>query len=226
MTRTIAEDKGLPWGMVAWENFKGASFMNLDRGVEVFNLKQEYNEKSEKFEGNEVRDYDWEGVNGVEDYTLVDGEFQGEQYYEHKLPEISEWLKVEPLEMPDDLCVIGFRGGEYVGIDDLFLEQDWWNTAIAWMRSMHPAIKFRVVTDDVWTAKRFFPDIEVTHEIGMDWRQVRYAKHLIISNSSFYILPALLNENVKEIIAPKFWAGHNKGYWQLKQNQYKKFTYL
>jgi hypothetical protein len=36
----------------------------------------------------------------------------------------------------------------------------------------------------------------------MNWKSIRWAKHLIISNSAFAILPALLNENVKEVVAP------------------------
>jgi hypothetical protein len=222
MARVIALDRGYDFGVIFPENFKG-HFMNIDMGVPVKGLLNEYKEKSEKFEGNEVRDYDWD-IKDIEDFTLIDGEFQGEKYFEHRLDEIREWLKVEPLDVPDDLCIIGFRGGEYVGVRDLFLPQSYWDSAIKLMRDKYPNIRFEVHTDDVETAQKFFP-FPCIHDIGLNWRSVRYAKHLIIANSSFYILPALLG-NAKEIIAPKYWAGYNKGYWQLKQNKYERFAYI
>lgn len=225
MTRVLALDNGLQFGMIRPEHFKG-DFMNIDMGVPVKELRYIYNEASEKNDGgHEVRDYDPKINDNVQDFTMIDGEFQGEKYYEHRLDEIREWLKVEPIEMPDDLCIIGFRGGEYVGVRDLFLPQSYWDEAIKMMKDKYPNIRFEVHTDDVQTAQLFFPDFVCIHDIGINWRSVRYAKHLIISNSSFYILPSLLGE-AKEIIAPKYWAGHNKGYWQLKQNRYKRFTYI
>ena len=55
---------------------------------------------------------------------------------------------------------------------------------------------------------------------------VNVVKHLIIANSSFAILPALLNENVKEVITPRYWARPNTKVWALPQNYYKQFTYI
>lgn len=225
MTRTLALDKGLDWGMKNPEQFKG-HFMQLDMGKEYKGHEYEYIEKRINNEqGVDIRDYDWEGILHIKDNTLIDGEFQGEKYYEHRINEIREWLAVEPLDMPDDVCVIGFRGGEYVGVWDLFLPKSYWGQAIDIMRSKYPNIKFEVHTDDVETAKKFFPDFPCIHDIGLNWRSVRYAKHLIIANSSFYILPALIGE-ANEVIAPKFWAGYNVGYWKMNQNQYKRFTYI
>lgn len=227
MTRVLALDKGLNFGMIQPELFKGHSFMKLDMGVEVKNLEHEYNEAKElNDKGQDVRDYDWKGLLGIKDNTLLDGYWQGEKYYEHRLEEIREWLKVESLDMPYDLCVIGFRGGEYVGVPDLFLPKEYWDKAIRHIKDVNPTIRFQVHTDDIIKAKEFFPDYECIHDIGLNWRSVRYAKYLIIANSSFYILPTLLNQEVREIVAPLHWAGRNKGYCQQKQNQYKKFTYI
>lgn len=216
--RVLALDSGHEFGMVAPELFKGKSFMNLDMG-------------------NTLSDYHIEEPSGkVIPHTtdpVVDGEFQGEKYFMHRIDEVREWLAVEPLYDPyeesehphEPICVINFRGGEYVGIPDLFLPQDYWDRAIDGMIENDPEIRFLVVTDDIVTAKKFFPNFEITHSRD-DWRLIRYADHLILSNSSFAILPALLNENDPYIIAPKFWAGHNKGTWQLPENEYKKFTYI
>lgn len=238
MTRVLALDNKTEfnddhkWGMLNPENFKGASFMKLDMGTPVtmdyFNATESWRHQEAKKineDGNDVRDYDENISIWVLKRTIIDGEFQGEKYYEHHLDKIKDWLSVEPLEMPDDLCVIGFRGGEYVGVRDLFLPHSYWATAVQHMKDLHPGIRFEVHTDDVVTAKEFFPDFECIHDIGLNWRSVRYANHLIIANSSFYILPSLLGD-AQEIIAPHFWAGRNKGHWQLEQNQYKRFTYI
>lgn len=221
--RTKAADLGVPFGMIFPENFKGASFMNLDMG-KVENLRDEFNEQKVVNDvGNDIRPYD-ERVKDIKDFTLVDGEFQDERYFEHRLEDIREWLKVQPLYVPDDLCIINFRGGEYVGVPDLFLPKEYWNKAQQQMQIKNPGIRFEVHTDDVETARKFF-DWHCIHDIDFNWRSIRYAKHLILSNSSFAILPALLG-NAKDIIVPKFWAGYNKGYMQMQQNVYKRFTYI
>lgn len=232
MARVIASDNGWEFGVINPENFKGSSFMNLDTGVPVKGLLYEFQEAKEINEfGNDVRDYDFR-VKDIQDFTLIDGEFQGENYFKHRLNEIREWLEpyhpyLEDSDGPDNLCIINFRGGEYVGVPDLFLLQKYWNEAITKMREINPDMKFQVETDDVKTANEFFPEFYVApNYIVLNWMHIRKAKYLILSNSSFAILPALLNQNAKTIIAPKYWAGHNKGYWQLKQNQYEKFTYI
>ena len=127
--------------------------------------------------------------------------------------------------MPDDLCVINFRGGEYKYVPEFFLPREYWNTAILWMKEINPNMRFEVHTDDPETARQFF-DYPIISNIELNWRAIRYAKHLIISNSSFAWFPAWLNTDVKEILAPKFWGRRNKGYWFLEQNQTKSFTYL
>jgi hypothetical protein len=228
MTRTLALDKGTDFGMVYPHQFKGKDFMKLDMGKEVpdYGLHHFEERRTVNEYGDDIRYYDWLGINMLSDDTLIDGEFQGEEYYQHHMKEIDEWLKVEPIDMPEDLCVIGFRGGEYVGVPGLFLPDDYWSLAIEIMQDKYPGIRFEVHTDDPETASKFFPDFVCIHDRGLNWRSVRYAKHLIIANSSFYILPSLLNKEVKEVIAPKYWAGYNKGFWQLQQNVYKKFQYL
>lgn len=235
--RVLALDKGYEFMMLNPENFKGASFMELDMGVgaDPLDLIYKFEEKKVLENDVDIRSYDPE-INFVFDNTLLEGEFQDERYFIHRLKEIREWLKVAPLEMPDDLCVINFRGGEYKLFPDLFLTKDYWNEAIELMKEKHPNIKFEVHTDDPITAKEFFPDFPVVDSevlghsfnssMGYNWRAIRYAKHLILSNTSFAILPALLNEDVEEIIAPRYWARRNTKVWALPSNYYKKFTYL
>lgn len=227
MARVLAKDKGVDFGMVNPHLFKGASFLSLDMGKPVQGIEHKFNEERvNNKHGEDIRDYDW-SIKKVKDNTCIDGEFQGEDYYKHRLGEIREWFKTDPLFAPENECVITFRGGEYLYFPDLFLTKKYWSDAIEHMKKINPKMTFRVITDDVETARQFFPYYIITHEIGDDWRSIRYAKYLILSNSSFGILPTLLNEDKKFVIAPMYWARHNvsDGYWCLEQNKYAGWNY-
>lgn len=226
-TRTLALDKGYEFGMVDWDNFKGKDFMNLgvSSAIEYISDKNIWNEKNVRENGIDITQYDPE-INFVEDNTIIDGNFEDEKYWGHRLPEIREWLKVEPLEMSDDLCVINFRGGEFATDKDLFLTQDYWYEAIRQLTNHIPfhimkSFRFEVHTDDPILAKQFFPDFPIIQDIALNWRSIRYAKHLILSNSAFGILPMLLNENLKEAICPRYWARRNTQTWARPACYYK-----
>lgn len=252
-TRVLAVDKRYDWRMENPQDFKGEFFINFQlssRDLEWEDMKvlqPIWHEKKVMVGEVDIRCYDPE-INFVKDGTIIEGEFQDQRYWIHRLDEIRDWLKVEPLEMPDDLCIINFRGGEFATVPDLFLPKEYWEKAIQIMKSKYPIIaagndvkelRFQVHTDDPELAKQFFPDIEVIENamitgdkrysnIGFNWRAIRYAKHLIIGNSSFPILPALLNEDVKEVIAPRYWARRNTKVWALPQNYYsdKRWLYI
>lgn len=231
-TRVLARDNGFDFGMICPENFKG-SFMKIDMGKPIdaptnppviMSLKT-FIEKKVVENGIDVRSYDPE-INFVEDNTIIDGEFQDPRYFMHRIAEVRDWLQVEPIRMWDNVCVINFRGGEYVGVKDLFLTRDYWDAAIAEMRKTNHEMKFEVHTDDEATARQFFPDFVVKQDIGLNWRSIRYAHYLILSNSSFAILPALLNQEVKKVIAPRYWSRRSLKVWALPQNYYPGWTYL
>jgi len=241
-TRVKAEELGVPFGMVNPGSFKGAEFMQLDMGepvpgnfvieqgtgkafidIEGFNL---FEEKKITEDGVDIRGYDPEW-NFITDNTVIDGEFQDEKYWGYKLYDINKWLKVEELHLSDNTCVIGFRGGEFTAFPELFLTKEYWESAIEHMLKKNYHMKFVCVTDDPATARAVLPEhVKITHDIGTDWRMIRHAKNLIIANSSFYILPALLNRRAEEVIAPKYWARRNTGVWATRQNFYRKFTYI
>lgn len=224
--RVKAADLGTPFSMIGKDLFKGASFMNLDMGERVPAWSQGFTERSINNEqGVDIRPYD-ERTEAIKPFTVVDGEFQDEKYFIRMLDEVREWLRVEPLDLPDDLCIINFRGGEYVGVHDLFLTKEYWETAINMMNEKYPNIRYEVHTDDPETARKFFHGLPIIKDIALNWRSIRYAKHLIVSNSSFAILPAILNENVIEVIAPKYWARRNIGVQSMEQNVYSKFTHV
>ena len=212
-TRILANNRFEEHGMVAPELFKGTSFMKLpltDAGLEY---------KIQEQTGKVII----EDLKGV---VVVDAEFQSELDFIQDIDEVREWLKVEPMELPDNLCVISHRGGEYTMFPDLYLTNEYWDKAIEMMRDINPNMKFEVQTDDVASAQIQFPDFPIIHDVAHNWRSIRFAKYLIVGNSSFSILPSLVNEDVKKIIAPKFHAGHNKGYWQEPQNCYGTYSYI
>ena len=238
-TRVLALDKGYEWGMIynpdgsgKEEGFKGKSFFKGDfLGERVVHPKMKvWNEKRITENGIDIRSYDPE-INFVEDNTIIDGEFQDERYFRHRMSEIDKWLKVELLKVPDDTCVIGFRGGEFSLYPDLFLTIDYWNEAIQMMRDKG-ITKFEVHTDDKPLAEAYFGNqFLVIHDVGINWRSMRYAKCAIIANSSFFILPRLLaqKEGPKVgcvTIAPRYWGRRNTKVWSLPQNYYKDFLYL
>ena len=217
----------IPDGPGKAEGFKCKGFMSFDESKVITEIPQGlkiFNEKKVVENGVDIRSYDPE-INFVEDNTIIDGEFQDERYFGHRMKEIDEWLKVEPLDIPDNVCVIGFRGGEFSVFPDLFLTQDYWDEGIKRMKEINPDMKFQVHTDDPMTAKEFFRGkYPIVHDVSINWRSMRYAKYAIIANSSFYILPRLLNGGIT--IAPRYWARHNTKIWCLPQNYYKQFLYI
>lgn len=225
MTRVLALDKGYDWGMIGIPYFKGYSFLNLDFGdlVEMENAKVFKEKRINNKERVDVREYDSD-IQRVEDNTLIDGEFQDERYWEKYAHLVDRWFSVEPLDLSPNMCVINFRGGEYKYFPELFLSQKYWVDAVNHMKKINPNMIFKVVTDDEEEARTFFPTFEISHDIGKDWRSIRYAKYLILSNSSFAIFPAWLGS--AHIIAPYGWARHNVGFWALPQNKYKGWNYL
>ena|SRR3990167_2815666 len=243
MTRTKALDLGVDYRMIyvpdssgKAERFKCKDFIEFDESklisVDDYHLHlglysktiKNFNEKKVIENGVDIRGYDPE-INFVEDNTIIDGEFQDERYWGHRLPEIREWLKVEPLEMPDDLCVINIRGGEFRLFPDLFLTREYWDKCIEKMKQINSNMKFIIHTDDLELANTWFPEYQVVSNIELNWRSIRFAKYLILSNSSFAILPALLG-NAEYILAPRWWGRHNTKVWSLSQNWYKRFTYV
>lgn len=236
-TRVKALDLGVDYRLV-WNpdgsgkgtGFKGSSFLPFDNSKIIFSVPEKvsfFTEKKSVENGIDIRGYDPE-FNFIEDETLIEGEFQDERYFSHKLTEVNEWLS-PTLPEPDfkqNRCVIAHRGGEYALYPELYLTHDYWVSAVLEILKVCPDAEFHVVTDDVHEARKMFPDFSIYHEISHDWLSIRYAPYLILSNSSFGIFPALLNGNAKKIIAPRYWSRKNLGVWSLPQNYYSKFSYI
>lgn len=246
-TRVLALDKNTDFSMVAPELFKGHGFMRLNMGNQQFPTNYKIEEGSgktiplasydEKHKGllldvwEEKTSYYNPEINFVDRLdkpkhfgsAIIDGEFQSIQYFGHRLDEVDQWLKVEPMDMDYETCVIGFRGGEFALFPELFLPKSYWDEAISIMVDKGVK-KFEIHTDDAPLAKEFFKDYPVIHDIGINWRSMRYAKYAIIANSSFFILPRLLNGG--HTIAPRYWARHNTKEWSRPDNYYSAFQYV
>lgn len=231
--KTLALDKGFEFGVQNPERFKGSSFMKLNFGKKVVGgltsiegqVPDELPEGITSYYKETSSGYD-PYLQNIADNTSIHGNLQGIKYFQHRKKEIRDWLKVEPLEMEKNRCVINFRGGEYKWVPDFFLPKAYWNRAIEIMKEVNPNMTFEVHTDDGAEACKFFPDFPIYQDIGLNWRSIRYARYLILSNSSFAILPAFLNENVKKVIAPWGFGRHNKGYWLLEQNYVEGWDWL
>lgn len=209
------------------EGFKAKDFIEFDETKIIYALPMEpaniWNEKKLVEGGVDIRFYDPE-FNFIKDNTIIEGEFQDERYWKQHEEEMDEWLKVKPLEMPNDVCVIGFRGGEYSIFPELFLPKEYWEEGIERMKEINPNMKFEVHTDDERLAKQFFPNFKVISNPEINWKSMRFAKYAIIANSSFYILPRWLSCELT--IAPRMWARRNIGVWSMNQNYYRRFTHI
>lgn len=240
VTRVIALDRGYEFGIKSPEKFKCNDFLTLDFGKPVIGgtgpeggppdslpegITYYYKEKKVNhpaYHDCDIRLWD-DKLIYIPDNSKVDGYMQNELYIEHHKDEIKQWLKIKPEHecfdySDDNICVMNFRGGEYVGLRETFLPKEYWRSAMNHMRNINPNMKFVVITDDVHTAKSFFPELEVNHfSIGKDYSIIKNAKHLILSNSSFAWFPAWTNEVVKNVIGPKYWSKHpvSDGFWCL-----------
>lgn len=232
-TRVLALDKGFDYGMVTTRDYSGKGvgfkghFFHEQPNIVPKGDWNTWTEKKVIENGVDIRGYDPE-INFVGDNTIIEGEFQDARYFAHRMKEINEWLKADPLEVPDDLLMVGFRGGEYKAFEHLFLTKEYWDTAFEKARDLGHFTGIQVHTDDPETARTIFP-AEPIADMAINWRAMRNAKAAVIANSSFYILPRLLKhwEDPDAItIAPRYWARHNTGVWALPQNYYSQFRYV
>ena len=250
VTRTIALNNGYEFGIMRPEKFKAPRILNLDFGNKVVGgtgpeggppatlpegIERYYQEKSliHPVYNCDCRLYDPD-LAKVLDNTKIDGNMESEKYLEGRKDEIREWLKIREDKQiyrlkDNDVCILGFRGGEYVGVPDLFLPLSYWRNAMNIMRQRNPNMQFKVVTDDPHTAKRMFPDLVAYHfNTEADWVLVSNAKNIIMSNSSFAWLATWINKDIINVIAPKYWSKYNvsDGFWAQGDSLTKTWEYL
>jgi len=252
-TRCIALEKGVDFGFVnpgqvgnVFHSKKGMYFMDLDMGKEISreemkNYKIFHEQDDRLFMGNSIHDM----TNGcyisgadpelfkIEDNTLIYGNLQDQSYFEKYRDKIREWLHVkeeaESYEYTaDDLCIINLRGGEYTNHPELFLDRKYFLNAIKNMKKINPDMRFMVITEDEEAANKVLPEYEHHHfDMGKDYVTIKNARYLILSNSSFALMPVMSSTELRYAIAPKYWARHNisDGFWSSEQNIYSFLTY-
>ncbi len=250
VTRVLAMDMGVGFGILGAERFKGKDFLSLDFGTPpsggegpeggpprrlpdgIHNYLVEKEQWYEPF-NCDVRDYDCTLLH-IADNTKIEGYFQSERYIEHRREAIRDWLAINPAYnctnyASDNVCVLNIRGGEYRAHRELLLPKTYWENAIGHMQAINPSMKFVIVTDDIKYTSRLFPQYESLHvNIGTDYSRVHNARYLILANSSFSFFPTWTSRSVKRIIAPKYWARHNvsDGFWACGFNLYRDWEWL
>ena len=247
--RSIAHTRGLDFGIkdTGWSgdkryNQNGFYWFDLDWGQEVPDGLSVYYEKEVRKKlntchhdmtvGCDVRGYD-QGLVDVPDNTIIFGNMQDEKYFHHNKELVKEWLKVKEEYdtyeyMDDDVCVLNYRGGEYVGFGELYLTREYWLKAMENMTKINPNMKFVTITDDVKASQSMLPEIPAYHfSVDKDYAIIKNSKHVILSNSSFPFFAVYTSDTIENIIAPKYWARHNvsDGYWSMSQNIYSGWTY-
>ena len=172
-------------------------------------------------------------IHHVPDDTLLYGNLQDESYFGKYREEIRQWLSIKPEYDSDEytrdnLCIINMRGGEYTDHPELYLDRRYWLHAIDNMLKIRPDMEFMIVTEDEEAARKVLPEYECHHfDMGRDYVTIKNARYLILSNSSFAILPVITSQTLRYAIAPKYWARHNvsDGYWASEQNIYSFLHY-
>jgi len=248
-TRSIAHDRGLEFGIkdTGWSgdkryNQSGFYWFDLDMGIQVQDNMKIYYEKDKRLKletcwhdmahGCDIRKYDPDLVN-IPDNTMIFGNMQDEKYFIHNKSLVKEWLKVKPEYdtydyYDDNICILNFRGGEYVGFGELYLTRKYWIDAMNNMTKINPNMEFVVITDDIKASQDMLPEIPAYHfTVDKDYAIIKNSKHVILSNSSFPFFAVFTSDTIKNIIAPKYWSRHNvsNGYWSMAQNMYHGWTY-
>ena len=244
-TRSVAYDRGLEFGIkdTGWGGDKrynqgGFYWFNLDMGSPVQEEMNVYYEQDKRLKldtclhdmthGCDIRKYDSNLVN-VPVNTMIYGNMQDEKYFLHNKELVKEWLKVkseyDTYDYTDDnVCVLNFRGGEYVGHHELYLTRKYWTDAMNNMTKINPKMEFVSITDDINASQQMLPEIPAYHfSVDKDYAIIKNSKHVILSNSSFPFFAVFTSDTIENIIAPKYWARHNvsDGYWSMAQNMYQ-----
>ena len=176
------------------------------------------------------------------DHTYINGTFQRMSYIEKHREKICSWLtydnKVTDYSS-DNICVIQIRGGDYTTGHSM-LPPEYYQLAMDHMKVNNPNIEFVIVTDDPSTASKFLPGVPIVGSavseekdqyqkniswykypggpVGIDYSILNTAKYAIISASTFAFWPIWTNNDLVNVIAPKYWFDWNisDGWWRMK----------
>lgn len=202
--RTVAEKRGYNFymerGYCCWNDLFDLDFGIIDGECKYYfydTPQQEFNP----------------AIFDVEDFTLLNGFFQSEKYFDHN--KVRQWFKpiidVSDLYDYENICFIHFRGVDYNmgGWEKYQLPNTYYEEAINKMLEINSSLKFVFVTDDIEEAKKRFPDDEVISNVPIrDFAILNRAKYIVISNSTYSWWAAWLNLD-NTVIAPQGWLNYN-----------------
>jgi len=176
------------------------------------------------------------------DHTYINGTFQRMSYIEEHREKICSWLTYDDKVTDyssDNICVIQLRGGDYTTGHSM-LPPQYYQMAMQRMRENNPDIEFVIVTDDPGTASQYITGVPVVGSavseekdqyqkniswykypggpVGIDYSILNTAKYAIISASTFAFWPIWTNNDLVNVIAPKYWFDWNisDGWWRMK----------
>ena len=176
------------------------------------------------------------------DNCYINGTFQRMSYIEEHRDKICSWLTYDDKVTDyssDNICVIQLRGGDYTTGHSM-LPPQYYQMAMQRMKENNPDIQFVIVTDDPGTASQYIPGVPVVGSavseekdqyqkniswykypggpVGIDYSILNTAKYAIISASTFAFWPIWTNNDLVNVIAPKYWFDWNisDGWWRMK----------
>ncbi len=238
--QNFARKLGVPYSVEGRRHFKASGFENLILSSQHLSMKSHkievvatFNEKQSfhNLTGADVTPFVDFDPSMIFDNMEISGYFQSEKY----LPPRSEIMR--QLSTHSDYfdgCTISLRGGEYRGIDSVFLPLSYYQNAIDIMKeTFGHQLRFQVVTDDLSLAHEFFPEYPAYSSGGVkripflpylhppkskvyrDFSRVQRSKCHILANSSFSWWAAYSSPDSELVIAPKYWAAFNysDGFW-------------
>jgi len=271
VSRILAHRHGYKWGVKKSTPFKARKFMpDFDYGEEVTGghtpregqppeslpdgITHYIRERNDPLPqcGHSGIFFDPGLWNNLPDNSKIDGLFQCLEYINDCKDDIRQWLShnVNVTEYSDeDICVIHFRGGEYL-ITASWLEPKFYENARDRMLEHNPNMKFVVVTDDPENANKFIPwaevvgattlneqeDIEqgtgffkyIGGNIGVDYSILHNARNVIMSASTFSFWPVWTSNVSPKVIAPKYWFDHktSNGWWRGDDMSVRDWDYI
>lgn len=172
--------------------------------VTDFNPKIVYNEQRHNY--REIPFYKDVRLNGY---------FQSRKYFEHCIDEVRAAFKI--MDEPYEKVSIHIRRGDYLLHPHLFpvLPESYYKQAIEYFKEKGFA-DFIVFSDDIpWCKKNITQSkygINIEYSQGNEYEDfylMSRCRNSIIANSSYSLIAALLNKNIKEVVAPHYlkWFG-------------------
>ena len=235
--RSIADELDVPYKILGSGNFKAKDFLDIDFG-DASSIDEKYTIFHEQRFYDKQLDYVASSfddrVLSLDQGTQIEGLFQSEKYFFDNIDRLKEYIKIQEeyknlITIPNDVCILNIRGGEYKRYKRFNLPKSYWVNAMNSMKHKYGIKKFMVVTDDHDYAKALFPDIKIVKSgISESYIALHNTSFLIVSNSTFSYFPIKTKGEKPVVIAPKYFARFNDKLdkWASPANIYKDWLWL